>query len=65
MSGVPARGREDRVGEGLGRRRLRTAAIHAAFAAAVVLATWPVWGPLAVGFEPSFDDLLLVRCLAP
>jgi hypothetical protein len=54
MSGVPASG-----------RRLRTAAIHAAFAAAVVLATWPVWGPLAVGFEPSFDDLLLVRCLAP
>jgi hypothetical protein len=45
-------------------RRLRTAAIYAAFAAATILATRPVWSRLVFGFEPSFDDLLLVRCLA-
>lgn len=45
-------------------RRLRTAAIHAAFVAATVLATEPVWGRLVFGFAPTFDDLLLVRCLA-
>jgi hypothetical protein len=45
-------------------RRVGTAAIYAAFGAATVLATRPVWGPLVFGFAPSFDDLLLIRCLA-
>jgi len=49
---------------GTSARRLRTAAVYAAFAAATVLATQPVWGRLVFGFAPSFDELLLVRCLA-
>lgn len=44
-------------------RRLRTAAVYAAFVAAVVLATMPVWGRLVFGSAPSFDELLLIRCL--
>ncbi len=39
-------------------------AIYAAFAAAVVLATKPVWAPFLFGFRPTFEDLLLIRCLA-
>lgn len=46
-----------------GRARLRTAAIYAAFAVAAVLATQPVWSRIVFGFEPSFEDLLLIRCL--
>jgi hypothetical protein len=46
------------------RRTVAASAIWLAFGAALVLATRPVWGQLLFGFEPTFEDLLQVRCLA-
>jgi hypothetical protein len=37
--------------------RLRNGLIWIAFALALVLATAPVWGRLAYGFNPTFDQL--------
>ena len=46
--------------------RIRNGLIWASFALALVLATSPVWRPLAYGFSPSFDQLArLARCINP
>jgi hypothetical protein len=44
-------------------RRALSIAVHAAFVAALALATEPVWGPLLLGYSPTLDELLLIRCL--
>jgi len=58
---------EDRVPTAApsGGSRLRAtgrAAIWAAFAIALVLATKPAWGYFVFGYEPTIADLLSLRC---
>jgi hypothetical protein len=42
---------------------LRVALPWLALAAALTLATSPVWGQLLFGFNPTLDELLRLRCL--
>jgi hypothetical protein len=42
--------------------QVRNGLIWLAFALALVLATKPVWGFWVFGFNPSFEDLLRIRC---
>ena len=39
--------------------------IGCGFAFLAILATKPVWSRLLFGYEPSFEDLLLLRCFGP
>lgn len=45
------------------REQMTATAIRAGFALAVVLATEPVWSRAIFGYSPTFEELLLVRCL--
>jgi hypothetical protein len=43
-------------------QRLTTVVIWAAFGAAAVLATAPLWRLAVMGLSPSLDDALLLLC---
>ncbi len=45
--------------------RLRAALPWIGLGLGLVLATAPVWRLALLGFDPTLDDLLRLRCLAP
>ena len=46
------------------RPKLRKALPRIVFALAMAVATEPVWSIPLLGFSPTLDQLLLIRCLA-
>jgi hypothetical protein len=45
-------------------RVIPPAVVYRLFAAAAVAATSPIWRVWLFGFNPTFDDLLRLRCFA-
>ena len=42
--------------------RLRVGSIYVLFGFALAAATYPAWRLWLLGFNPTFDDLLQMRC---
>jgi hypothetical protein len=47
------------------KRRLRAALPWILFGTGLLLATEPVWRLALLGYDPSLDDLLQIRCFTP
>jgi hypothetical protein len=43
-------------------RTIPLAAVYGLFAAAAVAATFPIWSLWLLGFNPTLDELLRIRC---